>query len=154
IESPHFTWFAGEEAVGTVTISGSAVPVFCDGNRLGCRWEQQNGRNIGHFSFPITEERDYRISLDTGRGETWALFHWAESLERLVGRRCRFLADKQQESRGELQGAYLIYDNEEKARYYSHEFDHNACRERVAMGCLVALWLQDHGDAVLMDSLD
>ena len=154
IESPHFTWFAGEEAVGTVTISGSAVPVFCDGNRLECRWEQQNGRNIGHFSFPITEERDYRISLDTGRGETWALFHGAESLDRLVGRRCRFLAEKQQENRGELQGAYLIYDNEEKARYYSHEFDHNACRERVAMGCLVALWLQDHGDAVLMDSLD
>ena len=68
IESPHFTWFAGEEAVGTVTISGSAVPVFCDGNRLECRWEQQMEENIGHFSFPITEERDYRISLDTGRG--------------------------------------------------------------------------------------
>jgi hypothetical protein len=65
--------------------------------------------------------------------------------------RCRFITYLQQETGGSLDGAYLIYDQETRERYYAHLDDHNAGRERIGMGALIALWLREgdgfHGDS-------
>lgn len=77
-------------------------------------------------------------------------------LETLLKRRVRFIAEKQQR-RGEgdpLSGAYLIYDNEEGRAYYAHSHDHNAGRERVGMGVLMARYLRSHDDPLLAESLN
>ncbi len=57
----------------------------------------------------------------------------------LARRRCRFIIDHQQfhQSGSRLDGAYLIYDNEEKHMYYNERYDYNAGRERVGMGLLM-----------------
>ena len=153
VEAPHFTWFLGERAAGAVTAAGP-LAVFCNGEPLDCRWETGRDGCVGRFSFPVTREGEYRLTLGAPHGDAWALFYGAPPPERLAGQRCRFLARHQQEDRGALRGAYLIYDNEEHARYYSPTPDHNAGRERVGMGCLMALWLRDHPDAALKASLD
>ena len=67
--------------------------------------------------------------------------------------RCRFLAEYQQETEGELAGAYLSYDNETNTRVYEENPNHNAGRERVGMGVLMARTLQASPDPVLHESL-
>ena len=75
----------------------------------------------------------------------------------LAERRCRFIAGKQQcrDEKSCLNGAFLIYDNEEGCQYYNHAFpDHNAGRERIGMGILLARYLQERPDEELERSLD
>lgn len=76
--------------------------------------------------------------------------------EKLAERRCHFIAEKQQyrNAGSRLDGAYLIYDNEEKHMYYSERSDFNGGRERVGMGVLIAKYLQKREDRTLSDSLD
>ena len=51
-------------------------------------------------------------------------------------------------------GAYLIYDKESNNLVYEKDFpDHNAARERVAMGVTVALTLQQSKSSTLIRSL-
>ncbi len=73
----------------------------------------------------------------------------------LAGRRCHFIAEKQQYHRAGsgLDGAYLIYDNEEQHIYYHPAYDYNGGRERVGMGILLARYLQIYKDRRLSDSL-
>jgi hypothetical protein len=74
---------------------------------------------------------------------------WCRTLElpplmELAEARCSFIAEKQQYSEpgSVLDGAYLIYDNEEGHVFYTHKADHNASRERVGMGVLIARFLR------------
>ena len=73
----------------------------------------------------------------------------------LLKNRCHFIAENQQYNnpKSKLDGAYLIYDNEEKHIYYNREYDFNGGRERVGMGVLIAKYLQNHDDEVLLNSL-
>lgn len=66
------------------------------------------------------------------------------SLWELAKARCRFIVEKQQyhNPQSGLDGAYLEYDNEEEHLRYAPENDHNAARERVGMGILLAKYLQ------------
>lgn len=53
-----------------------------------------------------------------------------------------------------LYGAYLIYDKESNNLVYEKDFsDHNAARERLAMGVTVALTLQQSKSSTLIRSL-
>lgn len=76
-------------------------------------------------------------------------------LDELAKNRCHFIAENQQYNnpKSKLDGAYLIYDNEEKHIYYNREYDFNGGRERVGMGVLIAKYLQNHDDEVLLNSL-
>lgn len=77
------------------------------------------------------------------------------ALDELMQARCRFIAQKQQyhNENSRLDGAYLIYDNEEEALYYSPLNDYNGGRERVGMGILLALYLQKEQDEAVENSL-
>lgn len=158
IESEQFSYFVGEEAKLTISIRGDYekedIQISRNGVPIQAWWSQDRDRKKAIVSFPVMEEADDCIQVQYGKKRTWARIHGMESLESLTKNRCHFLADHQQEMLGELKGAYLIFDNEEQKRYYSHSHDHNSCRERVAMGCLMASWLQRHRESELEQSLD
>jgi len=74
----------------------------------------------------------------------------------ILQRRAEFIVKKQQYHRegSRLDGAYLIYDNETDSLYFDEVFgDHNAARERLAMGVIVCKALQAKYDEVKMQSL-
>lgn len=99
----------------------------------------------------------YRYEIEWMGKRSQAVFLIQPEIRRLAERRCRFIAGKQQcrDEESCLNGAYLIYDNEEGQQYYSHAFnDHNGGRERVGMGVLLAKYLQEHPDRELEKSLD
>ena len=78
------------------------------------------------------------------------------AFEELLWARCRFLVHKQQYRRegSRLDGAFLIYDNEETCLHYDPGYDHNGGRERVCMGILLAAFLQQHEDREMEESLE
>ena len=102
----------------------------------------------------ITGELEYNIEMNgiLTKCKILAL----PKLEELAGARCSFIAEKQQFHKpgSILDGAYLIYDNEEQQCYYSPKNDYNGGRERVGMGVLMAKYLQTHYDEKLKSSLD
>lgn len=82
----------------------------------------------------------HRIDVTRG-GERTHLAVWVRpALRDLVAARCRFIVEHQAYHRpgSSLDGALLVYDNEDDHPYYSHVNDHNAARERVGMGVLLA----------------
>lgn len=95
--------------------------------------------------------------LKDGGWHTKASFCVLPAPEELLRNRVRFIVEKQQyhESGCHLDGAYLIYDNETQKMYYSHAWnDHNGGRERLAMGALAALYLQQEQDKTVASSVD
>lgn len=126
--------------------------IFRGGREICCQWEK--GRGSVCETPTHTGEYQYEI-------------HWKEQISRttflvmsdlweLAGKRCTFITEHQQ-CRNEasyLNGAYLIYDNEEHQQYYEHLNDHNGGRERVGMGILLACYLQRYPEEKMRRSLD
>lgn len=104
----------------------------------GCRVELGEATRAG-------EERRFEL---VSRGRICrAVGYVAPSLDELVERRVRFILSHQQcrDPKSPLDGAFLVYDTEERLPYFDHAFfDHNAGRERIGMGLLVARWLRKH----------
>ncbi len=99
---------------------------------------------------------EHIFSIKFGAYTTIARFYVSTELEKLTEQRVRFIVENQQFNNPEsrLDGAYLIYDNEENRMYFSNDLnDHNASRERIGMGLLIARWLQFHKDEKVYKSL-
>lgn len=99
-------------------------------------------------------EHTYEITVDGVR--THCTIAVLPPMEALLAKRCQFIAQKQQyhNPNSPLDGAYLIYDNEEEHLFYSPEPDFNGGRERVGMGVLLARYLQTHPDSAMQESLE
>ena len=99
--------------------------------------------------------RKYSYSINIDGAVTHCNILVLPCLYELAKNRCHFIAENQQYNnpKSKLDGAYLIYDNEEKHIYYNREYDFNGGRERVGMGVLIAKYLQNHDDEVLLNSL-
>lgn len=101
-------------------------------------------------------EHIYHVEVDGIR--TWCRTYVHIEIDKLLENRCRFIAGKQQ-YHGDiagLDGAYLLYDNEEQHVVYRPVNDYNGGRERVCMGILISRYLQQGGpdqDHMLEDSL-
>lgn len=81
----------------------------------------------------------------------------SEPKETLIRRRIDFIVNHQQclDRQSPLYGAFLIYDNEDGRQYFDNFWnDHNASRERLGMGLLLARWLKTHDDAKVRQALD
>lgn len=88
-------------------------------------------------------DRIFRVEADGVK--TWCRILYQEAPKLLVQNRCEFIVERQQYSDGSnegLDGAYLIYDNEERHLFYDKNNDYNAARERVGMGMLLAAYLR------------
>ncbi len=98
-------------------------------------------------------ERKFQISVAGVKTHCAVLVQ--ERLPELAKKRCRFIAERQQYHNPDsaLDGAYLIYDNEEKHMFYDPQNDYNGGRERGGMGILIAKYLQKQKSEMLADSL-
>lgn len=154
------TWFAGEtillKAACRIKGGDARAVLRCEGKEICYQMEEKG--EITWITVEIKAEKpgECRCEIEWGDKRTYALFYISEPLEKLAEKRCRFLAEKQQclEENSRLNGAYIIYDGEDKRCYYSHQDDHNGGRERLAMGVLIAYWLRKHPDKKLEWSLE
>lgn len=76
-------------------------------------------------------------------------------IEKLTQSRCEFIVNKQQYHKinSHLDGALLIYDNEDHQMFYSHYHNHNGGRERFGMGVLLARFLRNNENEQIEKSL-
>jgi hypothetical protein len=136
IKADHFVCFTGEE------------------NKLQV---QRRGAQPETELVPVeTGQPGERKYLIRGSGvDTWCRTLTLPPPVDLAAARCAFIAKNQQYHRlgSPLDGAYLIYDNEEGHLYYTHTGDHNGSRERLGMGVLMARFLRSRPDTVLESSL-
>ncbi|MDO4295851.1 MAG: six-hairpin glycosidase [bacterium] len=135
--------FAFEKGEVLVTEQGRAVELCFEENQIVIREKAK-------------EVREYCYDIWVGGVHTRCRLFVQAALEELAEARCHFVADKQQYYRKDshLDGAYLIYDNEEQHIRYDRKNDHNAGRERVGMGLLMAKYLQRNKDKVLEASFE
>ena len=126
-----------------ITLNGEEVPFQISGDSIRFTAESI-----------VSGEQDYKVCVDGVHTRVRLLA--LPEFDDLLKARCRFIAGKQQyiKSGSALNGAYLIYDNEEESLYYSPQYDHNGGRERVGMGILLASYLQKHSDSFIQESLE
>lgn len=151
----HETVFAGEsfrltadcgEAVKAcrVTLNGREIPARAEGRRV-CVTTTPGFIGDADFVFEINGRRHR------------AKGYVAERFPELVAKRVATILRENQclDPKSPICGAYVIYDNEENVQYYDYLFgDHNAARERVGMGLLLARWAQRHPSDEIRRSLD
>ena len=151
IEAEQYTVFEGENIV--FRVRSKECRIFLDGEEIpGVCGEK--GTMVEHTPKRLGA---HRFVVQSGGYTTWADFFVAEPFETLLRKRIAFILEKQQYicPGSPLDGAFLIYDNQEKHMTFDHEItDHNACRERVGMGLLLAKYLQTHPDEKLRIALD
>ncbi|MGC2164026.1 MAG: hypothetical protein WA634_19155 [Silvibacterium sp.] len=111
-------------------------------------------RRGAHLTATITPETigEHLVEYKDGSRSTVLRALVTEDLLELCKARATFIVRHQQRSdqSSPLNGAYLIYDNEARQQVCDGDApDHNAARERVGMGVLVALYLPYCDDAAL-----
>ncbi len=149
-KADRYTAETGEEIHGFFELTGGCehAEITAGGKTFPC------SGNTWTCSFETPGEREIRIAA-AGK-ETLIRVNITESAEKIPERRAHFIAEKQQfhEEGNPLDGALLIYDRSADSLVYNAAFrDSNAARERLAMGCILALSLQKKSDPVLLDSL-
>jgi hypothetical protein len=110
-----------------------------------------------HAEIPMHELGEQNILLRYGNRRSLLRAYVAPPELDLVKARVRFIIRSQQKRapREPLDGAYLSYDNEKNELVYDPKFsDHNAGRERLAMGTLVALYRKSCDDQALSAEID
>ncbi len=100
---------------------------------------------------------EYRIYVEINGVRTYAEFIVKDSFEEILKKRIDFIVHRQQYNKpgSALDGAFLIYDNREEHTVFEDGIgDHNACRERLGMGLLIARYLQTHENPEYRTALD
>lgn len=139
--------------VGGGTTSTVGPQVWWQHHLVATDWDQATATAV--VTLPAGVNGENLVVIDWHEQHTHALFFRTLPLVELASRRVHFIAEKQQCLNPEsvLNGAYLIYDNDEHQQYYSHVNDHNGGRERVGMGVLMAYYLRHIPDKKLYKSL-
>lgn len=157
IEAKQYTLFQGETIelqIRTAHLEECKVCVVYKGDR--CELPLVIGRETGYVEFRPEKTGEYTIQVCCGKVSTYAAFLVVSSLKELLKKRVQFLIHNQQyyKEGSALDGAYLIYDNEEERCFYRSDWpDLNASRERVGMGILVAAYLRHEQDEEAYQSL-
>lgn len=97
-----------------------------------------------------------KVVLSVNGRKTYAAFNVLPALDGFIEKRLNRIIDEQQclDPNSPLFGAFLVYDNREKAQYFDDgETDYNASRERLGMGILLAGYLQTHENKKFSDAL-
>jgi hypothetical protein len=149
VEVENYISFPGER--NTISIKPSFVV-----KSLKVNGEVLSGKeNV--FTLPYIAEGtgERRFDIDADGIKTYCVVFDHASVKQLTENRCRYLCERQQYlgSYKPLYGAYLTYDTEEHHSFYSKENDFNGSRERVGMGVLMALALQNKSDESMENSL-
>ncbi len=150
VTSPAYTVFEEEEISFRVnrpdvkvTCKGEAIPSVTEGNE-------------SIITYKPTSLGEHIFYIEYHGIKTKAEFYVQANFAELVKNRVEFIVDRQQYHKegSPIDGAYLIYDNEDDSMYFDNQNgDHNASRERLVMGLLVAKYLQYVDDKKVYDSL-
>lgn len=155
ISASQYTVFPGEKVAVTVVGQGVApgdMRLTLDGRAV------TGTIGDGALTYPLPSDLPvgpHRLAVTAGGQQTWADFYQQPAFRELLEKRVHFIVAYQQchDAASYLNGAYLVYDNEDHRQYYSHTNDWNAGRERVGMGVLLARYLQIHDDPAVAESL-
>lgn len=144
VRSEKYVLFTGEKTTLTIEPAFSAETVKINGRVL-----QKDADGAYHDCFTAEKTGEFRFTVEADHVKTVCRLFVQTPLKQLAERRCQFIAEHQQYDGAikELQGAYLIYDNEEQHLIYTPENDFNAARERTGMGVLLAKFLMQNGTA-------
>lgn len=154
IDAKHHTLFRGEKirfCAKTASIPQSVRVYDKDGDI-----EYKIENNSVTVECDTTQNGERRIFVEINGVTTYADFLVKDSFEDILKKRIDFIVDKQQYHRAgsPLDGAYLIYDNKEEHMFFEDCIaDHNASRERIGMGLLIARYLQTHENNKFYNSL-
>ena len=148
------TVFVGETLNMTAKYS---YPVTC-AKVLVNGEEQAFEINNGSISFnkKMNEIGHFDVDVIINGNVAHAAVYVSPDLENLLKNRVDYIVSRQQHNcpGSPLDGAYLIYDTVSKSQYFSNAVaDHNASRERIGMGILIAKYLQTHDDDAVKESL-
>lgn len=152
VKTDNFTYFQGE------TMKITLEPGFAfTGDQVRVSWKRGREEKEASFSCEdgkiLLEETadktgEWTLLIRVGKVHTFARFLIKQPAEKLADLRCGFLVEKQQYHKkgSPLDGAFLIYDNEEEHIYYGENYDHDGGRERIGMGNLLAACLNRFGE--------
>ena len=150
VHAEHHTVFLGEPI--RFSVDAEYAEVLLNGERVPT--EHRGGTVSVTYAPDRLGEHVFRIVC--GGRESRAEFFVSLPFEELIHRRARFIVEHQQFhcEDSPLDGAYLIYDNEEKHVYFDElDSDRNASRERLMMGLFLAKYLQFYKDERIYESL-
>lgn len=152
IITDRYTYYENEDISFGFECDSDAVKISC-GNE-----EVPFLRNNGMITVNYTPKHtgEYKFFIEFYGIKTHVLMNVVKPLDTIINNRIAFIVEKQQYMRKDsaLYGAYLIYDNEDKTHYFDEDrVDHNACRERLGMGILIARYLQKHKNKSFFESL-
>lgn len=108
------------------------------------------------IEYTSEEPGEVCFDIEINGVKTHALAYVSPKLDELIEKRIEFIVNKQQYHKdgSPLDGAYLLYDNETDSVYFNNMVaDHNASRERLGMGIVIAKYLQKHRNDKFYNSL-
>lgn len=152
IDAEHYTVFENESISFSAWVDADDAEITLDEEPIP--FEKKDGALVVDHKPRRLGAHRFDITADGVR--TYAEFFVSEELDTVIRKRINYIIKHQQCERksSPLYGAYLIYDTVAKHQYYDEVLgDHNACRERVGMGLLIARYLQKHYDEKMMESL-
>ena len=159
VNSQQFTYFIGETIKFDVLSSGvfkkEQIEIKYQGREIPFQLECDGNITVVKCRYLVKEPGEFKFDINFAERKTHVNFLGCKHLYQMIEERCRFIVEKQQYHKegSVLDGAYLIYDNEEKKQYYSHLDDHNGGRERICMGILIARYLQKNRNEAFLESL-
>jgi len=123
------------------------------GQEVVVRVKTTSGEREEKHRFSVPGEQVIRIE-ESGK-RTFVRFNVLEDVDTLLLRRAKFIAGRQQagDGQGRLSGAYLVFDRK-TGKTVVGKNDHNAGRERLGMGVLMAVAARRSGDGELVRSLE
>lgn len=150
VDAENTTLFAGEKFNAKVYARVSGVTL--DGEKADAEIEEGDGYSLVSLAVEGIGEHKIEFTYNDNR-KTFAVINVSPPFAELLHSRVRFIAEKQQYNctGSKLDGAFLIYDNEEKKQYFDNVSpDLNASRERQNMGFLLARYLRHYSDDALL----
>ncbi|MEX6686830.1 hypothetical protein QTN47_04960 [Danxiaibacter flavus] len=109
------------------------------------------------LKIPAETPGEQTFTIPYGKGmSTWLNYLVISKPEDLISKRVHFIVSRQQmnDVNDKRYGAYMVYDNETNEILLNAESaDHDEGAERLAMGAVVAKWLQTHQDSAVYNSL-
>lgn len=154
IDAEHHTLFRGEKIRFSARGYQSAENVRVYDNDGEIEYKIKNG--IVEVECDAEQNGERRIFVEINGVRTYADFLVKDIFEEILRKRIDFIVDKQQynKSGSPLDGAFLIYDNKEEHMIFEDCIaDHNAGRERLGMGLLIARYLQTHENKKFYDAI-
>ena len=154
ISAEHYTVFENEKIHFTAETGRNIknARIYTKDNDINCLI---NGNTVTVDYTPVSLG-DIRFFIEIDENTTYADFTVKPCFEKIVEKRIKFIVEKQQYHKkgSPLDGAFLIYDNKEKHTIFEDCVpDHNASRERMGMGLLIAKYLQTHDNQKYYDAL-